>query len=90
MSSRRTSGSSQLQAHAEAVVPQCMNWSVEEVADWMESLGFPQYRVRQSLLSMAILRAATKVCSISKLCSCYIAGMYAVQAAAIINPHTCM
>ena len=87
MSSRRTSGSSQLQAHAETVVPQCMNWSVEEVADWMESLGFPQYRVRQSLLSMAILRAATKVCSIS---NCYIAGMYAVQAAAIISPHTCM
>lgn len=34
------------QTDAAAVVPTCMNWSVEEVADWVESLGFPQYRVR--------------------------------------------
>lgn len=34
------------QADAAAVVPTYINWSVEEVADWVESLGFPQYRVR--------------------------------------------
>ena len=38
------------QADTEAAVPQCMNWSVEEVSDWVQSLGFPQYRVRSSVL----------------------------------------
>lgn len=26
-------------------VPECLQWSVENVADFMESLNFPQYRV---------------------------------------------
>ena len=28
-----------------AVVPACLDWSVEKVGDWIESIGFPQYRV---------------------------------------------
>ena len=29
-----------------SAVPQCLQWTVEEVADWVESLGFKDYRVR--------------------------------------------
>ncbi len=32
-------------------VPQCLEWTVEEVADWVESLGFRQYRVRAGTLN---------------------------------------
>jgi hypothetical protein len=28
-------------------VPECMYWTVENVADFIESLNFPQYRVPQ-------------------------------------------
>lgn len=27
--------------------PECLKWSVEDVADWIEYLGFEQYRVRK-------------------------------------------
>ena len=26
-------------------VPRCINWTVEEVADWIENIGFKEYRV---------------------------------------------
>ena len=26
-------------------IPLCLYWSVEEVAEWIEYLGFPQYKV---------------------------------------------
>lgn len=26
-------------------VPPCLYWSVDQVADWIEELGFPYYRV---------------------------------------------
>ena len=26
-------------------VPPCLYWTVEQVADWIEELGFPYYRV---------------------------------------------
>ena len=26
-------------------VPQCLYWNVDQVADWIEDLGFPYYRV---------------------------------------------
>ena len=29
--------------------PTCLNWKIEDVADWVEFLGFPQDRVRQKL-----------------------------------------
>ncbi len=25
--------------------PQCINWSVEKVSEWIESLGFKEYKV---------------------------------------------
>ncbi|CAH1263606.1 sterile alpha motif domain-containing protein 15-like [Branchiostoma lanceolatum] len=28
----------------EMAVPNCLHWSCEDVADWIEQLGFPQYR----------------------------------------------
>lgn len=31
-----------------AAVPRCLEWTVDEVADWMEGLGFGQYRVSLS------------------------------------------
>lgn len=33
--------------------PTCLGWKIEDVADWVEFLGFPQYRVRQKLQSSA-------------------------------------
>ncbi len=30
--------------------PECINWSVEEVAEWIESLGFEEYKVVIGLL----------------------------------------
>ncbi len=30
---------------ASASEPQCINWSVEKVAEWIESLGFKEYKV---------------------------------------------
>lgn len=27
--------------------PSCLNWKIDDVADWVEFLGFEQYRVRQ-------------------------------------------
>jgi len=27
-------------------VPACLSWTLEDVADWVESIGFPLYRVR--------------------------------------------
>ncbi len=32
-------------ASASASEPQCINWSVEKVAEWIESLGFKEYKV---------------------------------------------
>ena len=29
-------------------VPSCLTWSYEEVADWIEELGFPYYRVGEA------------------------------------------
>jgi len=29
--------------------PVCLKWSVEDVADWIEYLGFEQYRVRKHI-----------------------------------------
>ncbi|XP_060566421.1 sterile alpha motif domain-containing protein 15-like, partial [Ruditapes philippinarum] len=26
-------------------VPQCLYWNVEQVADWIEDIGFPDYRL---------------------------------------------
>ena len=26
-------------------VPSCLAWTVQQVADWMEEIGFPDYRV---------------------------------------------
>ncbi len=26
-------------------VPKCVRWTAEEVADWIQSLGYPQYKV---------------------------------------------
>ena len=26
-------------------VPSCLAWTVQQVADWMEGIGFPDYRV---------------------------------------------
>ena len=26
-------------------VPECLQWTIENVADFIESIGFPQYRV---------------------------------------------
>ena len=28
--------------------PSCLTWSIGDVADWIEYLGFPQYRVSSS------------------------------------------
>ena len=28
-------------------VPPCLYWSIEQVADWVEQLGFPHYRVSE-------------------------------------------
>ena len=36
------------------IVPQCLQWTVEEVADWIEALGFQQYRVRVSGMDIII------------------------------------
>ena len=36
-------------------VPPCVNWSVEEVADWVQSLGFPQYRVSHTSVRVVML-----------------------------------
>lgn len=30
------------------VLPDCLNWNCDEVADWIEQLGFPYYRVRRT------------------------------------------
>ena len=27
--------------------PSCLSWKIDDVADWVEFLGFKQYRVRQ-------------------------------------------
>lgn len=31
-------------------VPECASWTVEEVADWVERVGFKQYRVSSRML----------------------------------------
>ena len=33
--------------------PSCLSWSIEDVADWVEFLGFKQYRVRRKSLYVA-------------------------------------
>lgn len=38
-------GDGEIKVAARSLVPQCIQWSVEQVADWVEGLGFPQYRV---------------------------------------------
>ena len=40
-----SSGEDGVRLEEAAVVPACLDWSVEEVGDWIESIGFPQYRV---------------------------------------------
>ena len=30
-------------------LPVCLEWTVKEVADWIENLGYKQYRVYKSL-----------------------------------------
>ena len=30
-------------------VPGCLQWTVEEVADWIEKLGYKEYRVHQTI-----------------------------------------
>lgn len=29
--------------------PSCLTWNIEDVADWVEFLGFKQYRVRKQI-----------------------------------------
>jgi len=31
-------------AEEDLLVPTCIHWSVSDVANWIEELGFPQYR----------------------------------------------
>ena len=33
-------------------VPACLYWSVDQVADWIEELGFPNYRVLLHILRL--------------------------------------
>ena len=33
--------------------PSCLSWSIEDVADWVEFLGFKQYRVRKKSVRSA-------------------------------------
>ena len=32
------------------ILPCCLTWSVDEVGDWIESIGYPLYRVRFDLI----------------------------------------
>ena len=41
--------------------PTCLSWKIEDVADWLEFLGFPQYRVRQKL-HLSAERVLAKTC----------------------------
>ena len=34
-------------------IPACLEWTVEDVAEWIEYLGFPQYKVRFSRVCLA-------------------------------------
>lgn len=36
-------------------VPKCMYWSAEEVADFIDGIGFSDYRVSESMISHARL-----------------------------------
>lgn len=35
--------------------PTCLSWSIEDVADWVEFLGFEQYRVRSVASPFGVL-----------------------------------
>ena len=41
--------------------PTCLSWKIEDVADWLEFLGFPQYRVRQKL-HLSVERVLAETC----------------------------
>jgi hypothetical protein len=30
-------------------VPACLQWTVDEVADWIDKLGYKEYRVHQTI-----------------------------------------
>ena len=33
-------------------VPGCLQWSCDDVADWIEGLGYPYYKVRHGLIKL--------------------------------------
>ena len=37
-------------------VPNCLYWSEEQVAEWIEEIGFPDYKVCQMKQSTRLLR----------------------------------
>ena len=34
--------------------PSCLSWSTDDVADWVEFLGFPEYRVSKIIASFRV------------------------------------
>lgn len=49
MESSSFSGSAGSEEGGRWIAPQYLHWSTEEVAEWIETLGFKQYRVSHKL-----------------------------------------
>ena len=49
-------------------VPACLDWSVEEVGDWIETIGFPQYRVGHRDLSLGRKKLLINIFSEGEFC----------------------
>ena len=49
--------------------PSCLSWKIDDVADWVEFLGFKQYRVRQqsNLFSETTVKGRHSFCRFHEL-----------------------
>ncbi len=40
------------------LVPRCIEWSKEEVAEWIGSLGYEEYKASKLKVSLALIQAS--------------------------------
>jgi hypothetical protein len=73
-------------------IPACLEWSPEDVAEWIEYLGFPQYKVSCSFVFFVWWRQGLKSSSPVCVCSCFSTAVFLRQSDkwTKINNYTCL
>ena len=70
---------------ADERVPDALYWSVEDVANWVETIGFPQYKVRPDTFVKHLVYMATHIPLIGL--SSPVAGIFPYDIAMVAAMH---